>query len=250
MVQLQGLCTGLERLGLPSAIADLNEQRFVAWNAVFLEQADFSESEMSMVTVSSTIVVTNSTILNAGGPGKYSAGLIPCIVRAALVCSVAPGYIQRSQDGFLHIILGSSRSITERDFEYLELVGREKERIRIQQIFHDDVFSPILTAVFAITAAKDATNAAEQTEFLQNASDLLISTFEMVGAALEGKDSVDRRTKRKDAFPQSFGRPPATEAKDSVASGLPCESRRLPDDCWLIMRCSDRQVELHWRQNE
>jgi hypothetical protein len=55
-------------------------------------------------------------------------------------------------------------------FQYWELVGREKERIR--QIFHDDVFSPILTAVFAITAAKDATNTAQQTEFLQRASDL------------------------------------------------------------------------------
>ena len=67
---------------------------------------------------------------------------------------------------------------------YWELVGREKERIRIQQIFRDEVFSPILIAVFAIAAAKEATNAAEQTEFLQRASDLLTSTFEVVGAAL------------------------------------------------------------------
>jgi hypothetical protein len=95
------------------------------------------------------------------------------------------------------------------------LVGREKERIRIRQIFHDEIFSPILTAVFAITAAKDATKAAEQTEFLQKASDLLISTFELVGAALEGEDSADRHR----------GRPPAIELRDSVASELPCEGR-------------------------
>jgi hypothetical protein len=55
----------------------------------------------------------------------------------------------------------------------------------------DDVFSPILTAVFAVAAAKDATNTAEQTEFLQRASDLLTSTFELVGAALQGKESAD-----------------------------------------------------------
>jgi hypothetical protein len=87
------------------------------------------------------------------------------------------------------------------------LVGREKERVRIQQIFHDAVFSPILTAVFAIAAAKDATNAAEQTEFLQRESDLLTSTFEVVGAALEGKESADRGRKRTDTFSQSSGRP-------------------------------------------
>jgi hypothetical protein len=199
-VKLQELCTGLEQFGLPSAIANLNEQRFVAWNAIFLEQTGFSGTELSMLTVGSTIVLTDSTILEAGGTEKYSPRLIPCVVRAAPGLSVVPGYIQRSQDGFAHIILGPTQSISERDFQYWELVGREKERIRIRQIFHDDVFSPILTAVFAIAAAKDATNTAEQTEFLQRASDLLTSTFEIVGAALQGKESADRGSKRMDTF--------------------------------------------------
>jgi hypothetical protein len=144
-----------------------------------------------MLTAGSTIVLTDSTILKDGVTEKYSPRLIPCVVRAAPGLSVVPGYIQRSQDGFAHIILGPTQSISERDFQYWELVGREKERIRIRQIFHDDVFSPILTAVFAIAAGKDATNTAEQTEFLQRASDLLTSTFEIVGAALQGKESAD-----------------------------------------------------------
>jgi len=190
-VKLQELCTGLEQFGLSSAIANLNKQRFVAWNAIFLERTGFSGTEISLLAVDSTIVLTDSTILEAEGAEKYSPGLIPCVVRAVLGLSVVPGYIQRSQEGFVHIILGPTQSISERDFQYWELVGREKERIRIRQIFHDDVFSPILTAVFAIAAAKDATNTAEQTEFLQRASDLLTSTFEVVGAALRGKASAD-----------------------------------------------------------
>jgi hypothetical protein len=208
-VKLQELCTGLEQFGLPSAIANLNKQRFVAWNAIFLKQTGFSEAEISMLNVGSTVVLSDSTILEPGGTEKYSPGLIPCVVRAALGLSVLPGYIQRSEDGFAHIILGPTQSISESDFQYWELVGREKERVRIQQIFHDAVFSPILTAVFAIAAAKDATNAAEQTEFLQRASDLLTSTFEVVGAALEGKVSADRGRKRTDTFSQSSGRPSA-----------------------------------------
>jgi hypothetical protein len=149
-VKLQELCTGLEQFGLPSAIANLNKRRFVAWNAIFLEQTGFSGTEISLLPVDSTIVLTDFTILEAGGTEKYSPGLIPCVVRTALGLSVVPGYIQRSQEGFAHFILGPTQSISERDFQYWELVGREKERIRIRQIFHDDVFSPILTAVFAI----------------------------------------------------------------------------------------------------
>jgi hypothetical protein len=189
---MQGLCTGLQQFRLPSAIANLNGQRFVAWNAIFLEQTGFSGAEISMLNVGSTIALTDSTILQPGGTENYSPGLIPCVVRAALGLSGLPGYIQRSQDGFAHIILVPTHSFSERDFRYWELVGREKERIRIRQIFHDDAFSPILTAVFAIAAAKDATNTAEQTEFLQRASDLLTNTFEVVGAALEEKDSSCR----------------------------------------------------------
>jgi hypothetical protein len=64
------------------------------------------------------------------------------------------GWLHPSQDGFARIIPESTQSISERDFQYWELVGREKERIRIRQIFHDDVFSSILTAVFSIAAAK------------------------------------------------------------------------------------------------
>ena len=191
-VKLQELCTGLEQFGLPGAIANLNQQRFVAWNAIFLEQTGFSESEINMLNVGTTVVLSDSTILELGGTEKYSPGLIPCVVRTALGLSVLPGYIQRSQDGFAHLILRPTQSISESEFRYWELVGREKERIRIRQIFHDDVFSPILTAVFAIAAAKESTNAAEQTESLQRASDLLTSTFEVVGAALEGKKSADQ----------------------------------------------------------
>jgi hypothetical protein len=78
-VNLQELCTGLEQFGLPSAIANLNEQRFVAWNAILLEQTRFSGTEISMLAVGSTIVLTDSTILEAGRTEKYSPGLIPCV---------------------------------------------------------------------------------------------------------------------------------------------------------------------------
>jgi hypothetical protein len=87
-VKLQELCTGLEQFGVPSAIANLNEQRFVAWNAIFLEQTGFSEAEISMLNVGSTVVLSDSTILGPGGTEKYSPGLIPCVVRAALGLSV------------------------------------------------------------------------------------------------------------------------------------------------------------------
>jgi hypothetical protein len=184
----QQLCFGLEQFGLPSAIADLNEQRFIAWNAIFLEQTGFSGTEISTLTVAKTIATSDPAIISPGGVEKYAPGLLPCVVRGAMNLSVLPGYVQRSQEGLAHILLEPSQTLSGRDFQHGELFGQEKERMRMRQVFHEEVSSPILAAIFAIATAKDAAKTASLLESLQKASDLLTGTLEAMGAALEGKE--------------------------------------------------------------
>ena len=187
--ELQELCAGLEQFGLPSAIADLNEQCFIAWNAIFLEQTGFSEAEITTLTVGKTIVTSEPDIISPGGVEKFALGLFPCVVRRAMNRSVLPGYVQRSREGLAHILLEPRQTLSGRDFQHGELFGQENERIRMRQVFHQDVSSPILAAIFAIAAAKDAAKNASVSESLQKASDLLTGTLEAMGAALEGKEA-------------------------------------------------------------
>jgi hypothetical protein len=186
--ELHELCAGLEQFGLPSAIADLNGQRFIAWNAIFLEQTGFSEAEITTLTVGKTIATTDPAIISPGGVEKFAPGLLPCVVRRAMNLRVLPGYVQRSPEGLAHILLESGQTLSGRDFQHGELFGQEKERIRMRQVFHQDVSSPILAAIFAIAAAKDAAKTASVSEPLQKASDLLTGTLEAMSAALEGKE--------------------------------------------------------------
>jgi hypothetical protein len=187
--ELQQLCVSLEQFGLPSAIADLNEQRFIAWNAIFLEQTGFSGAEITTLTVGKTIATSDPAIILPGGVEKFAPGLLPCVVRGAMHLSVLPGYVQRSPDGLAHILLEPRQNLSGRDFQHGQLFGQEKERIRMRQVFHQDVSSPILAAIFAIATAKDAAKTASVSDSLQKASDLLTGTLEAMGAALEGKES-------------------------------------------------------------
>jgi hypothetical protein len=188
MTELQELCAGLEQFGLPSAIADLNEQRFIAWNASFLEQTEFSGLEITTLTVGKTVVTADPATISPSGAEKLPTGLVPCVVRGGTPLKVLPGFVQRSREGLAHILLEPSRTFAGRDFQHGELFGREKERIRMREVFHQEVSSPILAAIFAIATAEDAAQGRSVSESLQKASDLLTSTLEAMSAALEGKE--------------------------------------------------------------
>ena len=184
--ELQKLCAGLEQFGVASAITDLTKQRFVAWNTAFLEQTGFTESEITTLEVSRIVVVTDPAIFTPAESAKKT-GLIPCVVRGAPELGVLTGYLRRSKEGLTQVSLEPAESISGRDFQHGALVGQEKERVRIRQIFHQEISSPILAAIFAIATAREAAKTAAQSEPLQKASDLLTGTLEVMGAALEGR---------------------------------------------------------------
>lgn len=74
-------------------------------------------------------------------------------------------------------------------FEQGRLVGRQEERARIIKLFHDEVSSTMMAALFAVESAKNALEAQNLPVVLEleKASELLSEAVEKTGDVLEGK---------------------------------------------------------------
>jgi hypothetical protein len=184
--QLQHLCEKLDEFGLARAIADFNSSHFVGWNKTFLQQTGYSVPEIQALDPGDLIVQGASTFSSTrnGDPTEFRA----CAVRGVSEPGVFPGFIAKSSQNLAYVMLqsGSSQSLL---FEQMELAAQEKERIRITTMFHDEVSSPILAAIFAIAIAKDQleSNPTPKNENLERASDLLSGALEKMSEVLDPK---------------------------------------------------------------
>jgi signal transduction histidine kinase len=78
---------------------------------------------------------------------------------------------------------------TSTKFEQGRLVGQEQERIRIVQMFHDEVSSGMLAALFKIQMAKEKLESANSpdVEPVAQASEMLSEAIEKMEEVLEEK---------------------------------------------------------------
>ena len=78
---------------------------------------------------------------------------------------------------------------TSRKFEQGRLVGQEQERVRIVQMFHDEVSSGMLAALFKIQMAKEKLESANSpdVEPVAQASEMLSEAIEKMEEVLEEK---------------------------------------------------------------
>jgi signal transduction histidine kinase len=184
--QLQRLCEKLDEFGLARAIADFNSGHFVGWNKTFLQQTGYSVSEIQVLNPDDLIVQGISTFPSTrnGDPTEFRA----CAIRGVSEPRVFPGFVAKSSQNLAYVMLqpNSSQSLV---FEQMELAAQEKERLRITTMFHDEVSSPILAAIFAIAIAKDEleSNPTPKNENLERASDLLSGALEKMGEVLDPK---------------------------------------------------------------
>jgi signal transduction histidine kinase len=178
----------INKSSLPRAIADFSNQRFIAWNTAFLERTGYSEARIKAIKPEEIIVLSDSRFPLPNDDGQLSAEFIVCAVKTISQSAALPGHVAKSAGRFGYVMLHDAESDSA-EFEQGRLMGQQEERARIVKLFHDEVSSTMMAALFAVEAAKNALDAQNLPEVqeLEKASELLSEAVERTADVLEGR---------------------------------------------------------------
>jgi hypothetical protein len=186
---MQKLCVHLNEFALPRAIADFERQRFVAWNTRFLARTGYSEEEIKTLDLGKAILQGDSVLFPPDEGNNPSAEFVALAVRVPGETAAVPGHLVRSKGNLGYLMLSDIEPTASTKFKQGRLVGQEQERVRILQMFHDEVSSGILGALFTIQMAKERLESSHLSEAgpVAEASEMLSEAVEKMGDVLEGK---------------------------------------------------------------
>jgi hypothetical protein len=179
----QELCAVLNEFALPRAIFDFERQSFVAWNAKFLEKIGYSAEEIKSTAPAELLTLGETWFpLSSEKNGPRVEFTSSTVRRAA---GVVPGFVVRAHHkiGYLMLDVFDEPSA---QFEQGRLVGREEERERIAQAYHEEASSSMIAALFLIETAKSELREADlpQSEAVSKASENLAEATEKIADVL------------------------------------------------------------------
>jgi hypothetical protein len=192
--EMQKLCDRLNEFALPRAIVDFNIQRFVAWNTRFLARTGYSEDEIKTLELGKTILLGDSIYSPPHEGDNPTAEFVALAVRVPTKTAAVPGHMVRSQKNFGYLMLHGIEPTTSIGIEEARLVGKEQERVRIVQMFHEEVSPDIIAALLQIQMAKDKLREGDRPEAEQvtAASEMLSDAVEKIDKILEEKKDEPR----------------------------------------------------------
>ena len=179
----------LNEFSLPRAVLDFEQHSFVAWNSKFLELTGFSENEMRTSRPEDLLTFGDSPLpLFERSEGKTVQYFV-CTARRPFGAEPAPGYVVKSNSKFGYVMLDLFEPSTA-EFEQGRSVGRQEERDRIARLFHEEVSSPMMAALFLIETAKSELDEAAlpQAEAVSKASEILTEVTEKIVKAIDEPD--------------------------------------------------------------
>jgi signal transduction histidine kinase len=178
----------IKNSSLPRAIADFNHQRFIAWNTTFLERAGYSEDRIKAIKPEEIIVLSDSRFPLPSDNSHLFAEFIACAVKTTSGSAALPAHIVKSAGRFGYLMVHDAESDSV-EFEQGLFVGQQEERARIVKLFHDEVSSTMMAALFALESAKNALEAQNlpAIQALERASELLSEAVEKTADVLEGR---------------------------------------------------------------
>lgn len=144
--EIAKLSCRLEELALPGAVADLGGEQFLAWNRAFLERTGYSEDELRALRPGQVFIQSEQPFSPGEAAGESSSNFFAIAVRTTNNEAALPGHLVKSEDGLGYLTLEEVNHELPAKFEQGRLVGKEQERARIKQIFHEEL-APNLTAV-------------------------------------------------------------------------------------------------------
>jgi hypothetical protein len=182
---LQEFCTVLNEFALPRAIVDFERHSFVAWNPSFLEQTGYSEDEIKSAQPEELLILGESWFPLSEEKEGQKVEFISSVARRALGADPVPGYVVKSHGKIGYVMLDVFDSPTAK-FEQGRIAGREEERNRIVEAYHEEVSSSMIAALFLMEAAKSELEEANlpQAESVAKASDALKEATEKMAEVL------------------------------------------------------------------
>ena len=133
------------------------------------------------------------TIQNPGRFKRFSlrhlsAEFIACAVKTTSGSAALPAHVVKAAGRFGYLMVHDAESDSV-EFEQGLFVGQQEERARIIKLFHDEVSSTMMAALFALESAKNALEAQNlpAIQALEKASELLSEAVEKTADVLEGK---------------------------------------------------------------
>jgi hypothetical protein len=181
---LQEFCAVLNEFALPRAIVDFERDAFVAWNAKFIEQTGYSEGEIKSAKPGELFTFAESWFPLSGEKGQ-TVEFISSAAKRAFGADLAPAYVVRSHGKFGYVMLDAFDS-TPAQFRQGHAAGRDEERNRIVQAYHEEVSSSMIAALFLIETAKSELEEADlpQAEAVSKASDMLKEATDKIADVL------------------------------------------------------------------
>jgi signal transduction histidine kinase len=180
------LCDHLDEFALARAVVDSSGKRFVGWNKTFLTRTGFTQEELRALEPGQIISESESAFPPADALESSDVKFYPVAVRAAKEVAAVPGYLVKSSSDFGYLMLEELDPNVSTTFEQGRLVGKEQQRTRIAQLFHEELSSDLLAAVFKIHLVKqkleasgspNAQQVAEASEILSEAIDKMVDAL-------------------------------------------------------------------------
>jgi hypothetical protein len=183
---LRTICSALEHFSLPAALGNLKDDALVFWNQAFQKRAGVSDIELAQARLTSLILLDESYsgLALQHHDSEHAIRFVPCVLKKSLTNEWVPGRALRRKDGILLAMLDLPvGDVAFEGFIHGHLIGREEERQRTRQFFHDILSSKLLVAaheIYQSLVAKGAQEAEEQarvTKLLRELIDDISHTF-------------------------------------------------------------------------
>ena len=199
---LRTLCSALEHFHLPAALGSLRDNCLVIWNRSFREMAELSETQLAEINLTSLIALDESYegSLLQDGDSEKPVRFVPCALKKFARIKPMPGSALRRADGLLLVMLNfPAGDLAFQDLIRGRLIGREEEKNRTRQFFHDILSWKLLVASFATHEVyqKLAASGAEGSEELAMVTKLLGEVIEAI------TDGFEERLLRSEPIPES-----------------------------------------------
>jgi hypothetical protein len=197
---LQEFCAVLNEFALPRAIVDFERDAFVAWNARFLEQTGYAEDEIKSAKPGELLTFAESWFPLSGEKEGRTVEFISSAAKRAFGADPAPGYVVRSHGKIGYVMLDSF-DLPSVPFSQGRVLGRQEERNRIVQAYHEEVSSSMIAALFLIETAKSELQEADlpQAEAVAKASDMLKEATDKIARVLTETSAVQHNASAAEA---------------------------------------------------
>jgi hypothetical protein len=192
LTDLRTICLALEHFSLPAALCSIRDDALLVWNRAFQKRAGVSEKELAQARLTSLLRLDESyggsVLQDQDQDPEHLARFVPCVLKKPATNELVHGRALRRRDGCLLAMLGLPRDDAAFEgFIHGRFVGREEERNRTRQFFHDILSSKILVASFiaheiyqrlAATGGEEAEELKRVTKLLQETIDDISNGFE------------------------------------------------------------------------